>query len=155
MRGLIGPDGANVVSTLIERAAVKRDAGWIATAIGLVTIAIGASGAFGQLQYALNEIWNVRPEPSRGGCGVLRDRFLSFSMVLVIGFLLLVALVVSAALSALDDVAGAYGDYPPADPRGRQLRRLVRDHHPALRRHLQGAARAPRCAGPTCGSAPP
>lgn len=111
MRGLLGPDGANVVSTLIERAAVKRDAGWIATGIGLVTIAIGASGAFGQLQYALNEIWNVRPEPSRGVMGVLRDRFLSFSMVLVIGFLLLVALVVSAALSVLDDAAGAYGDF--------------------------------------------
>ena len=109
MRGLIGPDGANVISTLIERAAVRPDAGWIATAIGLGTIALGASGAFGQLQYALNEIWNVRPEPSRGIAGLVRDRFLSFSMVLVIGFLLLVALVVSAALSALDDFAGAYG----------------------------------------------
>ena len=111
MRGLIGPDGAKVVSTLIEHAALKPDAGWTATLIGLATIAIGASGAFGQLQYALNEIWNVRPDPSRGVIGVLRDRFLSFSMVLVIGFLLLVALVVSAALSALDDVAGAYGDF--------------------------------------------
>jgi membrane protein len=109
IRGLVGPDGANVISTLVERAAVRPSAGWVATTIGLATILIGASGAFGQLQYALNEIWNVKPEPSRGLVGVLRDRFLSFSMVLVIGFLLLVALVVSAALSALDDVAGMYG----------------------------------------------
>jgi membrane protein len=108
IRGLVGPEGAGVVATLIERAAVRPNAGWIATAIGLATILIGASGAFGQLQYALNEIWNVKPAPSRGIAGVLRDRFLSFSMVLVIGFLLLVALVVSAALSALDDFAGTY-----------------------------------------------
>jgi membrane protein len=110
MKGLLGPEGAKVISTLIERAALKGDAGWLATAFGLATIAIGASGAFGQLQYALNEIWNVEHAPSGGFLKVLRDRFLSFSMVLVIGFLLLVALVVSAALSALDEVTGSYGD---------------------------------------------
>ena len=109
MQGLLGPDGARVISTLIERAAVRGDAGWAATALGLATIALGASGAFGQLQYALNEIWNVKTAPSRGLLGLVRDRFLSFSMVVVIGFLLLVALVVSAALSALDDIAGMYG----------------------------------------------
>jgi membrane protein len=109
MQGLLGPDGAQVIATLIERAAVKGDAGWIATAVGIATIVIGASGAFGQLQYALNEIWNVEAPPAKGFLGVVQDRFLSFSMVLVIGFLLLVALVVSAALSALDQVAGTYG----------------------------------------------
>jgi membrane protein len=109
MQGLLGPEGAQVISTLIERAALKGDAGWIATAIGIATIVIGASGAFGQLQYALNEIWNVEAPPAKGFLGAVQDRFLSFSMVLVIGFLLLVALVVSAALSALDQVAGTYG----------------------------------------------
>jgi membrane protein len=109
MQGLLGPEGAQVIATLIERAALKGDAGWIATAIGIATIVIGASGAFGQLQYALNEIWNVEAPPANGVLGAVQARFLSFSMVLVIGFLLLVALVVSAALSALDQVAGTYG----------------------------------------------
>jgi membrane protein len=109
MQGLLGPEGAKVIQTLIERAALRGDAGWVATAFGFATIALGASGAFGQLQYALNEIWNVETSPSRGWLGLVRDRFLSFSMVLVIGFLLLVALVLSAALSSLDQVAGQYG----------------------------------------------
>src|SRR5512134_2707573 len=47
MKGLVGPDGANLIATLIERAALKGDAGWIATAVGIATILIGASGAFG------------------------------------------------------------------------------------------------------------
>jgi membrane protein len=67
--------------------------------IGLGALLLGASGAFGQLQDALNTIWEVQPKPGQGVWGFLRARFLSFSMVLVIGFMLLVTLVVSAALA--------------------------------------------------------
>jgi len=55
---------------------------------------------FGELKDALNAIWNIRVKPGRGLWGTVRDRFLSFGMVLIIGFLLLVSLVISAALSA-------------------------------------------------------
>jgi membrane protein len=109
-RGLVGPEGASAVQAMIEHAAVRPGAGWTATLLGVATIAIGASGAFAELQYALNRVWNAEPPPRRGWLATLRVRFLSFSMVLVIGFLLLVALVVSAVLSALDEFAGRWAD---------------------------------------------
>jgi len=109
MKGLLGEEGASAIQTLIERAAWQPGNSWLAAVLGLGTIVIGASGAFGQLQYALNEIWNVEA-PSRGLGALLRSRLLSFSMALVLGFLLLVALVFSAALSALDELAGGIGE---------------------------------------------
>jgi membrane protein len=110
MRGLMGPEGAAAIQSMIERAAWQPDASWLAAALGLGTILLGATGAFGQLQYALNEIWNVEAKPGRGFWALLRARLLSFSMVLVLGFLLLVALVLSAVISALDEVLGGYAE---------------------------------------------
>jgi membrane protein len=110
LRGLMGPQGADVIQTLIERAALDPSAGWLATAIGVVTILFGASGAFGELKYALNRIWEVEAPTGGGVLRLLRNRLASFSLVLVIGFLLLVSLVVSAALSALDVFTGRIGD---------------------------------------------
>jgi membrane protein len=70
---------------------------------------VGASGVFGQLQRALNDIWEVRREPGRGVRGALVDRVRAFSMLLLIGLLLLVSLGVGAALSALSArIAGAF-----------------------------------------------
>jgi membrane protein len=108
--GLMGPQGASVIETLIERAALRSDAGWLATAIGVVTILIGASGAFGELKHALNRIWEVEAPAGGGLLRVLRTRLASFSMVLAIGFLLLVSLVISAGLSALDELTGSAGE---------------------------------------------
>jgi membrane protein len=81
------------------------DTGILATLIGIVTLALGAAGVFGQLQDALNTVWGVQPKPNPGISGILfmlRSRFISFTMVLGIGFLLLVSLVFSALLSALN-----------------------------------------------------
>jgi membrane protein len=100
IRGLVGEDGAQVIQTILQNAS-KTTSGVLATVIGIVTLLIGASGAFGQLQDSLNTIWEVKPREGRGIKGILRDRFLSFSMVLVIGFLLLVSLVLSAVLSGI------------------------------------------------------
>ncbi len=75
---------------------------WPATILGLVILFFGASGVFVQLQDALNTIWKVTPRPGRALWDMLRDRILSFSVVLGTGFLLLVSLVVSATLSALN-----------------------------------------------------
>lgn len=100
MRGLVGDDGASVIQTILQNAS-KTTSGVLATVIGIVTLLIGASGAFGQLQDSLNTIWEVKPREGRGIKGILRDRFLSFSMVLVIGFLLLVSLVLSAVLAGV------------------------------------------------------
>lgn len=72
-----------------------------ATVVGIVVLLFGASGVFGQLQDALNTVWDVAPKPDRGWLAIVKDRFLSFTMVLGTCFLLLVSLVVSSALAAL------------------------------------------------------
>jgi membrane protein len=96
----VGRDTAEIIQTMIENAN-SEPAGIVATVIGIVTIIFGAAGFFGQLQDALNTIWEVQPKPNRGIKDVIRERFLSFTMVLGIGFLLLVSLVISAVLSSL------------------------------------------------------
>ena len=113
LRGLMGPEGARAIQTLIERASLRPDAGWSATLFGLATILFGASGAFAELQHALNSIWDAKPPRRSGWLTILRTRVLSFSMVLAIGFLLLVSLVVSAGVAALDDLAGDAGRLQP------------------------------------------
>jgi membrane protein len=90
------------VSGLIVQAS-RPGTGWVATVTGIATLVFGATGAFAALQSALNHIWEVQPDPSgKGLWKLVRSRFLSLAMVLAVGFLLLVSLVVSAALSALD-----------------------------------------------------
>ena len=99
IQGLVGKDGANVIETAIENAN-KPDTGSIASIISIIVLLFGASGIFAELQDALNTVWEVQPKPERGLINVIRSRFLSFSMVLGVGFLLLVSLVASAALAA-------------------------------------------------------
>ena len=105
LRGLVGPEGAGVIETAIEKSS-EPASGVLASIISVVTLLFGALGAFGQLQDALNTIWEVKPKPGRGILGDIKDRLLSLSMVLVIGFFLVVSLVASAALSALGTFLG-------------------------------------------------
>lgn len=99
-RGRIGQQGAEAIQGLIENANQRRT-GIIATVIGIVTLLFGASGVFGELQGSLNAIWGVEPRPDRGIWGIIQDRFLSLTLVLGTGFLLLVSLILSSVLSAL------------------------------------------------------
>jgi membrane protein len=98
--GLMGRDAAELVQEVI-RSAARPASGRIATALGLITLLFGASGVFVQLQEALNRVWDVAPKPGAVFTTLLRKRLLSFSLVLGIGFLLMVSLVLSAALSAV------------------------------------------------------
>jgi membrane protein len=100
MQGLIGQDGAAAIEQMIAGGKNEAESVWV-TILGVATLLFGASGVFGQLQDSLNTIWEVRPKPGRGWMGMIRDRFLSFSMVLGVAFLLLVSLLVSTVLSAL------------------------------------------------------
>ncbi len=99
IQGLVGKDGAEFIQTAIENAN-KPDTGSIASIISIVVLLFGASGIFAELQDALNTVWEVQAKPERGLINVIRNRFLSFTMVLGVGFLLLVSLVASAALAA-------------------------------------------------------
>ncbi len=107
LQGLVGVDGGHAIQAMLESAR-KPTSGVIATVVGLAAFLFGATGAFAELQGALNTVWNVIPKPGRGIKGVIRDRLLSFGMVLAIGFLLLVSLVLSAGLAALGKVMGGF-----------------------------------------------
>lgn len=84
-----------------------------ATIIGLVVLLFGASGVFGELKNAIDKVWEVAVKPSRSIIRLFFDRLLSFGMVLGIGFLLLVSLVLSAALSALGTYMRGLFEWPP------------------------------------------
>jgi membrane protein len=102
LQGLVGKDGAGLIQEMVQGASNEATS-IIATIIGVATLLFGATGVFGQLQDALNTIWEVEPKPGRGIMGIIKDRFISFSMILGIGFLLLVSLVLSAGLAALNE----------------------------------------------------
>ena len=98
---LIGSDGARAVQGLLEGASQRRT-GILATVLGGLTFLIAATGAFLELQCALNTIWRVKPRAGAYVRGFLLDRLRSFGLVVAIGFLLLVSLAVTAALAALN-----------------------------------------------------
>ena len=100
IEGLVGEQGGRAVQAMLENAR-QPGPGIVASAIGLITLIIASTGVFAQLQVSLDTIWRVTPKPGRGILGIIKDRFLSFLMVIVAGFLLLVSLVLSAALAAL------------------------------------------------------
>ncbi len=106
LQGLLGQSGADLVQEMLTSKA-QQEGGFWATVISIGLLIIGASGLFIQLQDALNTVWNVMPKKDGGIWKLLRDRLLSFGMVLSIGFLLLVSLILSAALSAIN---GMFGD---------------------------------------------
>lgn len=102
IQGLVGREGAQLIETMIESARQPAQ-GFLAAAVGVATLLLGALGVFGQLQDALNTIWGVAPKPGRRLKRVIQERFVSFALVLGVGFLLLVSLVVSAGLAAVGE----------------------------------------------------
>jgi membrane protein len=105
---LVGVQGARAIQDIIESAGQRPDAGVFATLVGMILLLLGAGGVVGQLQDSLNTIWRVVPKTSRGIMGFLQDRLVSYSMVLSVGFLLVVSLVISAALTAVSGIVGSF-----------------------------------------------
>jgi membrane protein len=104
--GLVGTDGAKAVEDLLQSAS-RPSSGVIASAIGFATLLVGATSVFAELQSALDRIWHAPAiQPSSGFVALIRERLLSFGMVIAMGFLLLVSLVFGAALSALGKWGG-------------------------------------------------
>jgi membrane protein len=104
--GLVGHDGAVAVQAMLEGAS-KPSSSIPATIIGVITFFLGATGAFLELQTALNAIWRVKPKVSPNFLRALViDRLISFGLVVAVGFLLLTSLLVSAGLAALDKYMG-------------------------------------------------
>ncbi len=101
LSGLVGEQSAATIESLL--ASLNRPAaGLTGTLVGVVTLLVGATTVFGELQDALDRIWRAPKRTGNGLWALLRARLLSLGLVLGIGFLLLVSLVLSAALAALD-----------------------------------------------------
>jgi len=107
LRGLLGDASGKAMQEIVQSASAEPKTGVVATVIGFVTLLFGASGAFGQLQASLNIIWGVQPKPGRGILGIIRDRSLSFGFILVVGFLLLVSLLLTAGIAFVGKQFGA------------------------------------------------
>lgn len=112
LKGMIGSQAAQAVASMV-RSASKPSSSLVATGIGVVTLLLGASGVFGQLKDALNTIWEVKAKPGLGLKAFIHDRLLTFGMVLVIGFLLLISLLMSTALSVLSKWLNGALPMPP------------------------------------------
>ncbi|HET8938067.1 MAG TPA: YihY/virulence factor BrkB family protein [Polyangiales bacterium] len=100
LAGVVGPQAGEGIQTVIQHAN-SPSGGVIGSIVSVVVLLFGASGVFGELQSALNTIWDVKPKPGLGIKGFLRARLFSFTMVLSVAFLLLVSLVLTAGLSAV------------------------------------------------------
>jgi membrane protein len=107
---LVGKEGGRVLQGLLAGASHRGD-GLIATVIGGITFLLGATGAFLELQHALNTIFKVRQAPPKSRIlDFLFDRLRSFGIVISLGFLLMVSLVVSAGLAAFSTYLGRSGE---------------------------------------------
>jgi membrane protein len=100
--GLVGQESAGAVQVML-RSASDTTSGVIATLVSLATLLLAATGVFGELQAALNLIWRSEPPKSMPVWNLVKVRLVSLSLIAAIGFLLLVSLVVSAALTAFSD----------------------------------------------------
>lgn len=102
LQGLMGSEGARAVQSLIESVS-QPEKSLLATVIGVLLLVIGATSVFSELQTDLDRIWRVpERDKNEGLWALLRARLLSFGMILGLAFLLLVSLVLSAALAALE-----------------------------------------------------
>jgi membrane protein len=108
LRGLMGEEGAIAVQELLTSASHPAKS-IFAAIVGAVTLLVGATSVFGELQSDLDRIWRAPALEQDGALvGMLRGRLLSFGMIVTIGFLLLVSLVFSAALAALGKWSGSF-----------------------------------------------
>lgn len=100
IQGFIGADAAKQVQDMIKNAAISGKT-TLATVIGVVTLLIGATTIFGEIQDSMNSIWGLKPKPKVGLMKTLQTRLLSFGMIASLGFLLLVSLASTAVVEGL------------------------------------------------------
>lgn len=98
--GFVGSDTASQLQEIIRNASVG-DKSFIAAVIGIVTLLIGATSVFAEIQDSINMIWGLKPKPKKGWLKYLQNRFLSFSVIVSLGFLLLVSLALSAIIEGI------------------------------------------------------
>ncbi len=102
LEGFVGKDTALQLQQIIKNAAISGK-GTIAAIIGGATLLLGATTVFGEIQDSINGIWGLKPKPKRGWLKMLQNRFLSFSVIVSLGFLLLVSLGISTLVEAFSN----------------------------------------------------
>ena len=108
MRTLVGPDAATQVREMISHAESDQPSSIATKLLGAAALIFGATGAFIQLQTALNDAWKVEPDPSQGGIkNFLFKRVFSFALILFIAFMMLISLALTALLSAAGERYGS------------------------------------------------
>ena len=107
VQGMVGGDTAKDVESIVDKASQGKET-TVSSILGVATLLFGATGVFYQLQQILNKMWEVKPKPKQKFLKLVRDRVFSFGLILVVGFLLLVSLVISAGLSALSNWVSGY-----------------------------------------------
>lgn len=100
LKGFLGEDTAITLQEIIKKAAVNGK-GVVAVVIGAVTLLVGATTVFGEIQDSINGIWGLKPKPKKGWLKMLQNRVLSFSVIISLGFLLVVSLGINAIMDAL------------------------------------------------------
>ena len=111
---LAGKGAGEAIQSAVQSSAAQKSTGVLATVISTALLLFGASTVFAELKDALNSIWGVVVKPGRPFFTLLHDRFFSFSIVLAIGFLLLVSLIISVLLAALGFYMSGRFQLPPA-----------------------------------------
>ena len=101
IKDIVGQDAALQIQDIIRRAILYLHHSWVARITGFAALIFGATSVFSEIQDALNYIWRVRVKQTSGWGKVLVNRLLSFSMVLSLGFILLVSLVLGAIMNGL------------------------------------------------------
>ena len=119
MTELVGAKSADALNDMMS--ARKMGSTPLAMALGIVALLFGAGGVFGQLQDALNTIWEVKAKSGGGLWRLIRDRFLSLTMVLGLGFLLLISMVLTTAVHAMTQGFGRLFPIPDAVTAGISL----------------------------------
>lgn len=110
VNSMVGGNAAQDIEKIVARAqGASESTGFtLSYVLGIATLMFGATGVFYQVQQILNKMWEVKPQPKQKFFKLVRDRVFSFGLILVVGFLLLVSLVLSAALTALSDWVAGY-----------------------------------------------
>ncbi|MEC3881679.1 YihY/virulence factor BrkB family protein [Parapedobacter sp. 10938] len=102
INGLVGDNAAAQIETMLQNIRVQED-NTLAFVIGIGTLLVGATTVFADMQHSINKIWEIKPKPKRGWVKLIKDRLLSSSLILSLGFLLIVSLIINGLLMVFMD----------------------------------------------------
>lgn len=107
LNGLLGSSAAKQVQEIIQNIRISGKTNF-ALVVSIVTLVVGATTVFVEVQDSLNMIWKLKAKPKKGWLAFLKNRLLSSSLIISIGFLLIVSLLINGAIQALMDVLSRY-----------------------------------------------